>query len=331
MSNQYNVYGVGNALVDIIVNVREDFLKENQIKKGIMTLVDTEKQGLLLEKLHSHQTTLRSGGSAANTMFGIANCGGNGVYTGKIAHDPNGAFYKTDMEKSGIVHETEPGHGMTGTCLVMITPDGDRTMLTSLGISSELTKDDISEEKIKQSSIIYVEGYLWDKENTKEACLQAMQLAKKHGKKVAFTYSDPFCVHRSREDFIKLTKEYVDIAFCNHEEAMAVTQTDNPEDAIRDLGMLCDLAFMTWSYHGAYVCNEGLEKLIAGFPVKVVDSNGAGDAFAAGVLYGLTNQYSVEKSGRWGNYMASRVIQEVGPRLPYSLKGKQDAVLKGIE
>lgn len=326
----YNVFGVGNALVDIVAAIGDDFLKNNNIKKGVMTLVDSEFQTKLLDNLNSNGTSLRSGGSAANTMIGLANCGGNGVYIGKVASDTKGAFYKMDMEKSGLVFEVKPEKGTTGTCVVLTTPDGERTMLTNLGISSELTKADIDEEKLSRSEIAYVEGYLWDKENTKQACLHTMETAKKHGKKVSFTYSDPFCVHRSREDFLKITKEFVDIAFCNHEEAMAITSTHSPEDAIHELGSLAPLAFMTWGSQGAYICHEGLVKHIPGFVVKPIDSNGAGDAFAAGVLYGLTHGYSIEKACRWGNYMASRVILEIGPRLSYSLKGKQDEVLEGF-
>jgi sugar/nucleoside kinase (ribokinase family) len=329
--NPYNVFGVGNALVDIISSTGEDFLKANNIKKGIMTLVDTEAQSKLLGQINSKDTSLRSGGSAANTIIGLANCGGTGVYIGKVGGDTNGSFYKMDMEKFGIVFEVKPGSSATGTCVVLTTPDGDRTMLTNLGISSELTKADIDEDKLAQSDIAYVEGYLWDKDNTKEACLHTMETAKKLGKKVAFTYSDPFCVHRSKDDFIKLTKEFVDIAFCNHDEAMALTSTDSPEDAIHELGSLTDLAFMTWGAQGAYLCHQGLVKHIPGFVVKPIDSNGAGDAFAAGVLYGLTHDYSVEKACRWGNYMASRVILELGPRLSYSLKGKQEEVLEGLD
>jgi len=327
--NKYNVFAVGNALVDIIASVNDNFLKENKLRKGFMTLVDTEFQTKILQQLNQN-TSLRSGGSAANTMIGIANCGGNGVYIGKVANDTNGAFYKMDMEKFGIVYEVKPGDGVTGTCVVLTTPDGERTMLTNLGISSELSKSDIDEEKLAQSEIVYVEGYLWDKETTKQACLHTMQIAKKLGKKVSFTYSDPFCVNRSREDFLKITQEYVDIAFCNHEEAMAITSTENPEDAIYELSHLTSLAFMTWGAQGAYIANQGLIKHIPGFSVKPVDSNGAGDAFAAGVLYGLTHGYSVEKACRWGNYMASRVILEIGPRLSYSLKGKQEEVLEGL-
>jgi sugar/nucleoside kinase (ribokinase family) len=327
---KYNVFGIGNALVDIIYSATDEFLRENQIRKGFMTLVDVQTQNQIISKLDKNQFTLRSGGSAANTMIGIAGCGGNGIYIGKVGKDTNGAFYKIDMEKAGILFPVPAGEGTTGTCLVLTTPDGERTMLTCLGISSNISNEDIPVEQLKNSELIYVEGYLWDKPTTKEACLYAMKLAKENGVKVSFTYSDPFCVNRSKDEFLEITKEFVDIAFCNHEEAMAITSTNSPEDAIIELGRIVSIAFMTWGANGAYVVHDGIIKHVPGFKVKPIDSNGAGDAFAAGVLYGITHGYSYEKACRWGNYMASRVIQEIGPRLSVSLKDKQEDILEGI-
>ena len=226
------------------------------------------------------------------------------------------------MEDAGIIFDVPPAkEGKTGTCVVLTTPDADRTMLTSLGISTSLTKYDIQEDRLKDSQIAYIEGYLWDGQNTKEASVHTMEVAKKNGGKVAFTYSDPFCVNRSREDFIKLTQDFVDIAFCNHDEAMALTQTDNPEDAIMQLGTMCNLVFMTWGSRGAFIAVDGIVSPVTGYPVhNPVDSNGAGDAFAAGVLYGLTHGYSIAKSCKWGNFVASKMIMEIGARLSINLK-----------
>ena len=320
MTKKYDVFGVGNALVDTLASIEHDFLHKAEIKKGVMTLVDTESQNKLLEFLKEHR--LRSGGSAANTMIALANSGGNGCYTGKVADDEHGRFYKKDMEDAGIIFDVPPAkEGKTGTCVVLTTPDADRTMLTSLGISTSLTKYDIQEDRLKDSQIAYIEGYLWDGQNTKEASVHTMEVAKKNGGKVAFTYSDPFCVNRSREDFIKLTQDFVDIAFCNHDEAMALTQTDNPEDAIMQLGTLCNLVFMTWGSRGAFIAVDGIVSPVTGYPVhNPVDSNGAGDAFAAGVLYGLTHGYSIAKSCKWGNFVASKMIMEIGARLSINLK-----------
>ncbi len=330
---QYDVFGVGNALVDTLVAIDEQFLTHHQITKGVMTLVDAHRQGEFLATLSDHHLELRSGGSAANTMVALANCGGTGCYTGKVANDTNGEFYKLDMEKAGIFFEVAPApahEGYTGTCVVLTTPDADRTMLTHLGISTTLAASDIDLDRLQQSQIAYVEGYLWDGASTKHACVHTMESAKQAGITVAFTFSDPFCVHRCRDDFEQLTRDYVDIVFCNHDEAMAFSGQEDPELAIQMIGKLCPTVFMTWGAKGAIVCDRGSLTTVPAFPVQPIDTNGAGDAFAAGTLYGLTHGYSLTKAARWGNYVASRMILEIGARLSVSLKGQQDDILQGF-
>ncbi|NCN10725.1 MAG: adenosine kinase [Leptospira sp.] len=325
---KYDVFGVGNALVDIIVLLDDAFLNENKLQKGVMTLIDETSQGSLLSSLHDYKKNLRSGGSAANTMIALSNSGGTGCYTGKVSHDTYGEFYKKDIEEAGIVFETKPDtDGHTGTCLILTTPDAERTMLTSLGISTTLKPTDIDTEKLKVSKYSYIEGYLWDGDSTKKASELTMKLSKENGVKVAFTYSDPFCVNRTREEFIQLTKDYVDVVFCNLEEAYALTGKDSPESALIELAKLSPMCFMTAGKEGAYVLQDGKSTLVPGFPVKPIDTTGAGDSFAAGVLYGLTQGYTPEKAARWGNYVASRVVQEIGPRLTVKLMGRQDEIL----
>lgn len=327
---KYDVFGVGNALVDTLVKIDAGLLEENKITKGVMTLVDAESQGNLLASLKDHHLELRSGGSAANTMIALANSGGTGCYTGKVSEDTNGEFYKRDMENAGIFFEVLPTkEGHTGTCVVLTTPDADRTMITHLGISTTLTMNDIDTVRLSNSKISYVEGYLWDGDNTKKASLFTMEESRKSGVKVAFTFSDPFCVNRYKDDFKKLIKENVDIAFCNHEEAKALSGEENPQKALEIIGKLCPLTFMTWGEKGAYLSENGKIDHVPGFPVKPIDTNGAGDAFAAGVLFGLTHGYSVTKSARWGNYVASRMILEIGARLSVKLMGRQEEILNG--
>lgn len=326
--NKFDVFGVGNALVDIIVFLEDRFLNDKKIDKGIMTLIDETRQGTLLSELHEYKKNLRSGGSAANTMIALANSGGTGCYTGKVSHDTYGEFYKKDIEEAGIVFENKPDpEGHTGTCLILTTPDAERTMLTALGISITLQPSDIDLNKIKNSKYVYVEGYLWDGDSTKAASELTMKLAKENGVKVSFTYSDPFCVNRAKDEFLKLTKDYVDVVFCNLEEAYALTGKDSPEAALDDIAKLSPMVFMTCGKEGAYVAYDGKKTLVPGFPVKPLDTTGAGDSFAAGVLYGLTHDYTPEKSARWGNYVASRVVQEIGPRLTVKLMGRQDEIL----
>lgn len=324
-----DVFGVGNALVDTLVSVDDQFLAEHNIHKGIMTLVNSDEQAKLLHSLEQHKMELRSGGSAANTVIALANCGGTGCYTGKVAKDSNGDFYKQDMEKAGIIYEIPPSpKGSTGTCVVMTTKDAQRTMMTNLGISTNLSKSDINLDKLKISTFSYIEGYLWDGESTREASVFTMESAKQSGKKVAFTYSDPFCVNRYKEDFKKITKELVDVVFCNHEEAMALSETDEPEKAIQSIGDDNTDVFMTWGEKGALVYAKGNVSHIPGFPVQAVDTNGAGDAFAAGVLFALTHDYNLQDAAKWGNYVASRIVLEIGARLSYSLQDRVKEVLK---
>ncbi|PJZ53450.1 adenosine kinase [Leptospira adleri] len=325
----YDVFGVGNALVDILVPTEDVFIKRLGFDKGIMTLVDAEKQAGVLNALEGSKRELRSGGSAANTMIAIANSGGTGTYTGKVSKDTYGEFYKKDMEEAGIFFEVAPeDKGHTGTCVVLTTPDAERTMLTHLGISITLQKSDIDVEKLKTSKISYIEGYLWDGPGTKEASLLTMEESKKNGVKVAYTYSDPFCVNRSREDFIRLTKDYFDIVFCNAEEAKALSQKEDKQEALKFIAGLAPLVFMTDSANGAFFAENGTISHVEGFPVKPLDTTGAGDCFAAGVLYGLTQGYNLQRATRWGNYVASRIVQEIGPRLGIKLMGRQDEILK---
>lgn len=328
----YDVFGVGNALVDIIAFVSPQFLDKQKITKGVMTLVNETQQGQVLASLHEEKKELRSGGSAANTMIAIANSGGTCCYTGKVTNDTYGEFYKKDMEDAGVLFETKPqSDGHTGTCVVLTTPDAERTMLTNLGISTSLSPADIDLENLKKSKYVYVEGYLWDGDSTKQASELTMKTAKENGIKVSFTYSDPFCVNRSREEFLRLTKEYVDVVFCNTEEGLALSGASDAKEAVSFIAKLAPLVFMTAGKEGAYVAEEGKIVLVPGFPVKPIDTTGAGDAFAAGVLYGLTQGYSAQKAARWGNYVASRIVCEVGPRLTVRLLGRQEEILEDFK
>jgi sugar/nucleoside kinase (ribokinase family) len=318
---KYDVFGVGNALVDTVVFIDEVFLSENKIQKGIMTLVGSSEQNEILKKLSGYKKQLRSGGSAANTMIALANSGGTGYYAGKVSSDENGNFYKKDMEDAGIEFSTVPSkEGYTGTCLVLTTKDADRTMITHLGISTALCASDIDINKLKQASISYTEGYLWGGDDTRKASVVTLENSKKYGIKVAYTYSDPFCVNGSRDQFIQLTKEYVDYIFCNTDEAKALSQREDKLAALDFIGNLCDTVFMTDGANGAYYFHEGSFEHVEGFKATAIDTVGAGDCFAAGVLFGLTHNLSLTQSVKWGNYMASKIVQEPGARLSFSLK-----------
>lgn len=320
--NKLDVFGVGNAIVDTLAFVDEDFIREHDLTKGQMTLVDAQKQAGLLHALGSHELELRSGGSAANTMIGLAKSGGTGFYSGKVARDTNGEFYRQDLVDAGIHFDVHPAPEQdlpTATCLVLTTPDAERTMFTHLGVSTGLSASDIDEEKLARCQMSYTEGYLFTGEDTKGAALETFQYSKKNGVKVAFSFSDPWLVESMREDFYYITKEYIDVVFCNAGEAMSFAETKDLTAALKYIGDVTSLAFVTNGSSGAIVVDHGAVTEVPGFQVNAVDTNGAGDNFAAGVLYGMTHGFDPLKAARWGNYLASRVVTVHGARIQENL------------
>lgn len=324
----YDVFGVGNALVDILALVEDSFVTDRDLGKGSMTLVDPAKQGALLNDLEGSELKLRSGGSAANTMIAIAQSGGSSFYTGKVADDTHGQFYRQDLQEAGVAFDVNPSsQGPTGTSLILTTPDAERTMCTNLGVSTELAREDIERDPLAQSKFTYIEGYLWSGDQTRDASTFVMESAKSLGIPVAFTYSDMFLVELFTDDFKRITKEFCDVVFCNADEIRHFLGSDSLEDCIAQLGKLAETAFVTDGPNGCYVIHNGEIRHVEGFAAEAVDTVGAGDAFAGGVLYGLTNGLDYSDAARWGNYVASRVVQIYGARLEESLVDQVDKVL----
>jgi sugar/nucleoside kinase (ribokinase family) len=327
-----DVFAVGNALVDILTLVDDDFVREHALEKGAMTLVDAEKQGGLLNFLEGHELKLRSGGSAANTLIAVAQSGGTGFYAGKVARDAHGEFYRQDLLESGIhfdVHPAPDSIGSTGTCLVLTTPDAERTMCTHLGVSTKLAATDIDVQRLAHCKTSYVEGYLWDAPHPREACLETMQQSRRLGVPVAFTFSDPWLVDRFADDFRTLVREYCDILFCNADEVRRFCKNKSLTECARQVGQLAETVFVTDGANGCLVVQDQQVHPVPGFPVKAIDTVGAGDAFAGGVLYGLTNGLSCTQAARWGNYVASRVVQIYGARLEDEALAAQVAPVVG--
>jgi len=325
-----DVYGVGNSLVDTLAFVDGDFIREHDLAPGSMSLVDAEKQGAILLALANHNLELRGGGSAANTMIAISRSGGSSFYTGKASRDTNGQFYRQDLLAAGIhfdVHPAEEKDGPTGTCVVLTTPDAERTMLTHLGVSTWLSANDIDEEKLKSSKMIYIEGYLWSGEGTRAACIRAAELGKKNNIPVAFTFSDSFLIQPFRSDFHEFVKTYCEIIFCNAPEIRSFSQIDGLEEAARYVAKMTGVAFITNGEHGSLVAQNGDVSSVPGFPVKAVDTNGAGDSFAGGVLFALTHNYGHADAAKWGNFLASRVVQIPGARLTHDYSDQVRTVL----
>lgn len=327
---KYDVFGVGNAIVDILAQVEDHVINDLSLNKGSMALMTTEQQGDILTAIHGPSLSFAAGGSAANTMVAIAQSGGTGVYTGRVADDTNGEYYKKGMESEGVlfyVPPVETGHEPTGSSVILTTPDAERTMCTHLGISTSLCTSDVDFDLLKQSKICYVEGYLWTSDGTREACLEVFKQAKANGIQTAFTFSDSFLVDLFAEQFKEVVRDHCDIIFCNADEAKKFIGSDDLEQCVKEIGAICKHSFITDGPNGCYVVIDGNITKVEGFEVNALDTVGAGDAFAGGVLYGLTNGLSAEKSARWGNYLASRVVSKFGPRMDESIAGEMEAAL----
>ena len=311
----FDVFGVENPLMDLLAQVPEDFLKRMKMEKNVTYLVDREQHESLLEALNDTPILAEPGGSCANTLLGIAQLGGKTAYAGKVGRDDYGRIYAEKLEAGGVTPFITADGSMTGSTVILITPDAARTMNTFLGACQELTAADLPLDALKSSRMLYITGYLWDTPNQQEAAQLALRTAKGEDMPIAMSLSDPFCVERHRDDFISILKDYVALVFCNREEALALTGTDNSQEALRLLREWCGGAVITLGGSGALATGDGETVYIDPFPVEAVDTTGAGDAFAAGFLYGRTTGASLLQCGRLGGYFASRVILRVGPRL----------------
>ncbi|MEZ5939922.1 MAG: adenosine kinase [Planctomycetaceae bacterium] len=310
-----DVYGVGNALVDMQVSVSDETLETLKFAKGIMTLVDEETQQQVLGKISGMSVNRCAGGSAANTIVGVADFGGRAAYVGKVGQDDVGQFFLDDMRKLGVRIEVQPSEGQSGTCVVLITDDAQRTMLTSLGVSATLSPDDIDEAELREAKYVYVEGYLFAGEPTRTAALKAIEVAKRNGVKVAFTVSDPFLIQYHRDEFLKLIEGPVDLLFCNLEEARALTGKHDAVDCAHEIHRHAENVALTLGGDGSILMHEGETIPIEGVSVKAIDTTGAGDMYAAGILYGITNGMSWKQAGHLASHAAGRIVSQLGARL----------------
>ena len=311
----YDVVGLGNALVDVIAQTDDAFLEQQQLVKGSMALVDTDRAVSLYEALQGGVEM--SGGSAANTMCGIASFGGRAAYIGKVAQDALGDTFSKDMQAVGVDFK-RPASGSsvpTGRCIIAVTPDAQRTMNTFLGISSLLTPADLDAAAIAAGAILYLEGYLYDQPEAKVAFRAAAEIAHKHHRQVSLTLSDSFCVDRHRADFCALISDEIDILFGNEAELLALYETDTFEFAVTQLRQDCTVAAITRSELGSVVVTKDGVVEVAAQPVaQVVDTTGAGDLYAAGFLYGYTRGMDLHTCATLGHIASAEVISHVGPR-----------------
>ena len=316
-----DVVGIGNAIVDVLSQAEDDFLAAHGLPKGLMTLIDAERADALYGAMGPGVEM--SGGSAANTIAGLASLGGRGAFIGKVRDDQLGAVFRHDITAAGVRFETPPAtdSAPTARCLILVTPDAQRTMNTFLGACVELGPDDIDSETIRSAQVTYLEGYLWDPPGAKAAFRKAVDIAHAAGRKVALSLSDPFCVDRYRDEFLELVEHGIDILFANEDELKSLYQVDVFDDGLQHIRGHCEVAALTRSAKGSVIVSGEAVHVIDAAPVdKVVDSTGAGDLYAAGVLYGLTHGHDLHECGRLGGLAAAEVISHFGARPETALK-----------
>jgi adenosine kinase len=319
---KYDVLGIGNALFDVLVQTDESFLAAHGMTKGGMALIDEARAAAIYRDMGP--ATEMSGGSAANTIVGVANLGARTAYVGKVKDDQIGRLYTHDIRAAQVAFDTKAAADgpATGCSYILVTPDGERTMNTYLGAAQQLMPGDIDPAQIAASAIVYLEGYLWDPKNAKEAFVKASTIAHDAGRQVALTLSDSFCVDRYRGEFLELMRNgTVDLVFANEAELHSLYQTSDFDIALKQLRVDARLGVVTRSEKGCVVASPDGVAAVPAFPIdKMVDTTGAGDLFAAGFLFGLVRGAGHVNAGRLGALAAAEVIQHIGARPQTSLK-----------
>lgn len=320
MNKQYDVVAIGNAIVDVVAFAEDAFIEAQGMRKGTMQLIDQARGDALYKAMG--QCTEVSGGSAANTLAGLASLGAKTGFIGKVASDELGKIFRHDLRSVGVAFDSDVADGMMGTgrCLICVTPDGQRTMNTYLGAAGYLSARDVDAALIEAAHILYIEGYMWNDPGTKEAIRRACEIAKKAGTKIAFTASDVFCVENHREELAAMIPEWFDILFANEAEALAIYPGKSFEEVLDLLQGKCELIAVTCSEKGSILMTPSERVRIEACPAKVVDTTGAGDLYAAGVMYGLTQGKSLAEAGRIGSACAAEIIGYLGARAQRPLK-----------
>jgi len=319
-TDQLDVVGIGNAMVDVLAHATEEFVEQQGLVRGSMTLIDADRAVELYAAMGP--ATEVSGGSAANTIVGVASLGGRGGYIGKIRDDQLGEIFSHDMRALGVDFDVPaaPDGEPTGRCLILVTDDGQRTMSTFLGASASLTPADIDGSLVHKAKVLYLEGYLWDPPHAKAAMREAASHAVGENQRVALTLSDSFCVDRHRESFLDLIDESVDILFANEDEITSLLEVDKVEQAIERIAGRTEVAVITRGPEGATIVSPDGSIDVPAEPVNhVVDTTAAGDLYAAGFLFGIANDRGLEMCGRLGSIAAAEIISHMGPRPEVSL------------
>ncbi|MBP7735173.1 MAG: adenosine kinase [Spirochaetes bacterium] len=312
---EYDVMGLGSALLDFTVMVDDGDLARLGLKKGEMLLIDADRSREILAGLAGKPMDITPGGSSANTLAGISVLGGKGIFLGSVGKDSHGDRYIEDTELIGVKAELGRHESMTGHAITFITPDSERTFATHLGAALLLSKDDVRESHVRNSKIIHIEGYLFEPPGLREASMAALEMAKKNDVLVSIDLSDPGLIGRIRPVFDQVIRDYADIIFVNEDEARSFTGKERI-DALEELSRHCDFAVVKIGSEGSLIKTGGVVYLIPAKKTDVVNTNGAGDMYAAGVLYGLARGYTPERCGRIGSFVSSKVVSQVGARFP---------------
>jgi sugar/nucleoside kinase (ribokinase family) len=318
MSKRYDVYGIGNAVVDIVTEVDHDFFEKNQIEKGLMTLVDEKRQDQLVKAIDMKKSRMTCGGSAGNTMIAVSQFGGKSFYSCLVAQDALGKFFLEDLKRNGVdtkLTYAQLPQGITGKCLVMTSPDAERTMNTFLGISSLLSVEHLDEAAIKDSQYLYLEGYLVTSPKGLEAMKEAKKIAERNNIKTTLTFSDSSMVKYFSSQMKEIVGASVDLLFCNEDEAMIYTESSTLTEAREKLKDVAKHFVITLGANGALIFDGDTYINIEPYKVKALDTNGAGDMFAGAFLYAITHGQSYANAGKLASLASSRVVTQAGPRL----------------
>lgn len=315
---KFDVYAIGNALVDYEIEIDDQFLQTQEVEKGLMTLVDEDRQRRLREVMGDHITKKQAGGSAANSIVSMAQFGGKGFYSCKVANDEDGEFFIEDLRQNGIESNLKfeaLEAGTTGKCLVMITPDANRTMNTYLGITTDISVSEINQEALARSEYLFIEGYLISSDTGRVAMKEAKELAKANGVKTSITFSDPAMVKYFGDQMKDLMRDGFDLLFCNEEEASLFTGKENIKEAREELKKVAKHFAITQGENGAIIWDGDTYIDIEPYPVEAVDTTGAGDMFSGAFLYAITQGHSFAQAGKLASMASSKVVSQFGPRL----------------
>jgi len=314
MRTRYDVFGIGSPLMDLLVEAKDHDLKQLGLTKGCFHSISEEDSQRLLSRIPPEAVTMCAGGSAANTLYGVAMLGGNVIFCGRVGSDSRGESYQQEMLAGGVNARLARSRGLTGQAITLVTPDGERTFAVHLGAALDLEEQDIVLEELQQSRILHVEGYLLEDRRLKKTALYAMQFAKEHGVRISIDLGDPGVVRRNKIAITEILEKYGDLVFANEEEAKELVGLDARE-ALQSIAELVEIAVIKVGTNGSYIRDRNGTYEIPSYEAKVIDTTGAGDLFAAGVLYGTCCEYNLAISGRIGSYFAARVVERLGARV----------------